>query len=49
MLRIIIWLCCGFACKHLAEEKNKAGGYAFVMGMLFGLFAVLYYALCKKQ
>lgn len=44
-LSIIIWILCGVGCMKLAENKNRNQGLAFVMGCLFGVFALVFYLL----
>ena len=38
----------GFVCYKLAENKEKDKWWAFLMGCLFGIWAILYYAFCQK-
>lgn len=46
---IIIWILFGGICYFLAEKKNKNTGLAVIMGVIFGIFAVLYYAFCDSE
>ena len=46
---VLIWLVSGVVCMLLAQGKNKNGGLAFVMGALFGIFAIIYYAACAAE
>ena len=45
---IFIWLVQGGICYHLAKNKRKNAGLAFLVGCLLGIFAILYYALCGR-
>jgi len=40
-----IW---AYLCYSLAQKKDKNKGVAFFMGLIFGIFAVLYYGLCSE-
>lgn len=46
---IICWLLFGVVCYCLAEKKNKNTTWAVVGGVLFGIFAVIYYLLCDPE
>lgn len=43
MAILIIWLLCAFICYGLAKEKGRNVYIAIIMGLLFGIFAVLGY------
>jgi hypothetical protein len=43
-LLILIPVPCAFVCALLAEDKGKNSTLAFLMGLLFGLYALIYYA-----
>jgi RsiW-degrading membrane proteinase PrsW (M82 family) len=36
-------------CYNLAKKKGKSTGWAIVGALLWGIFAVLYYALCAPK
>lgn len=40
---IIIWVLFGGVCYLLAKEKNRNEWLAAFMGVLFGIFALIYY------
>lgn len=46
---IIILALFGGICYYLADKKNKNKGTATVMGILFGIFAVIYYLFCDSE
>lgn len=39
----IIALVCGFTSAFLASKRNRNKTQAFVLGVIFGIFAVIYY------
>ncbi len=41
---IACWILWPILCYNMAVRKNRSGGLAIVAGLVFGLFAVLYYA-----
>jgi len=45
LISAIFW---AIICYILAQKKDKDKGIAFVMGLIFGLFAVIYYAVCSE-
>ena len=45
---IFILLVQGAICYHLAGNKRKDKGLAFLMGCIFGIFAIFYYGVCGK-
>jgi hypothetical protein len=49
LITLIIWAACGFGCYKLAESKNRNKITGAVMGVLFGVFAVLVYACLNKK
>lgn len=44
LITLIIWAACAFGCYKLAESKNRNAIVGAVMGVLFGIFAVVVYA-----
>jgi sugar phosphate permease len=48
MFIIIIWLGCAFGCYWLAQSKGRNVALAAIMGLLFGIFALVVYAVLKK-
>ncbi len=50
-LSVLIWIACGFACYKLAEKQGRNTVLAAVLGVVFGLFAVVGYLIAgdKKQ
>ena len=45
---IIIWLFEALICYALAKEKNRDKWWGFLMGIVFGVFAIIYYCCCSK-
>lgn len=43
LLVLIVWALMGFWCYKIAEKHNRNKGLAAVLGVLFGIFAVLGY------
>lgn len=39
----------GIPCALIASSKNKKVGEAFLLGVFFGIFALIYYIFCKKE
>lgn len=48
ILMSILW---GYVCYNMAVKRNRDGVYGAILGALFGLFAVIGYAIAgdKKQ
>lgn len=46
---IIIALAMGFFCYTLAKDKNRDTTIAFICGVLFGVFALIYYLIVGKK
>lgn len=44
---LIVWIAFALICYALAKKKGKNEIIAIAMGLLFGLFAVIYYILTK--
>lgn len=49
LLTLVVWCLCGWGCYKLAETNGRNKTLAAVLGILFGLFAVLGYALAGKK
>lgn len=47
-LLIIIYFLQGYWCLKIAESKGRAKRLAFLLGLVFGLFAIVGYALSSK-
>jgi len=41
---VIIWLASGILCSMIASSKGHSGCMGCLGGLLFGIFAVIYYA-----
>lgn len=48
-MEIIIWLLFGVACYLIAEKKNRNPWLAALLGCLFGVFALIGYAVVGKK
>jgi len=46
---IACWILAGLVCRNLALSKNRDPFTAFWMGVLFSLFAVVYYLTVPKN
>ena len=49
LLIFSIWIISGLICYKIAEDKGLNKGLAFVGGLLFGLFAIIGYALAGES
>lgn len=50
LISIAVWAAFGIGCYKLAEKNGRSAGLAGVMGVLFGVFALLvYWFLGKKK
>ena len=49
ILALVIWALCGWGCYKIAEGNGRDTTLAAVLGVLFGVFAVLGYALAGKK
>ena len=49
LITLIVWAACGVGCYKLAESKNRDKTLGAVMGVLFGLIALLVYACLGKK
>jgi O-antigen ligase len=48
IISLIIWAGLAYWCYKIAEKNGRSTGLAIFMGLLFGLFAVIVYALMGK-
>lgn len=46
---IIIWILFGFACYKIAENQGRNVWLALVLGILFGIFAVIGYLIAGNK
>jgi hypothetical protein len=49
LLTLAIWAACGFGCYKLAESQGRNTTTGAVLGVLFGVFAVLGYLIAGKK
>lgn len=42
---LIVWIVCGVACREIAKKMNWNTVIAVIMGLLFGIFAVIGYGI----
>ena len=47
--QIILWIIFALVCYKLAKDKGRDRFWAVIMGLLFGIFAVLYYVIAEKK
>lgn len=45
----LVWALCGFGCYKLAENQGRDTTLAAVLGVLFGVFAVIGYAIAGPK
>jgi hypothetical protein len=48
-MAVIIRIIMGFICAGMASNKGKSAGWGFVGGLLWGIFAIIYYACCASK
>lgn len=49
LLTLIVWAACAFGCYKIAEKNDRDTTVAAVMGVLFGVFAILGYVIAGKK
>ena len=49
ILTLVVWALCGWGCYKIAEKNGRDTTLAAVLGVFFGLFAVLGYAIAGKK
>jgi len=49
LLVLVVWALMGFWCYKIAEKRNRNKGLAAVLGVLFGIFAVLGYYIAGEK
>lgn len=49
LLSLIIWALCGFGCYKMAENQGRDTALAAVLGVLFGVFAIIGYAIAGPK
>ena len=49
LYEIVVWCLCGWGCYKIAENNGRDKTLAAVLGVLFGLFAVLGYVIAGKK
>lgn len=48
LISLAIWIACIIGCHEIAQNNNRNTTIAVIMGVLFGLFAVIVYAIIGK-
>ena len=48
ILILVVWLALAYWCSVIADNNGRNRGIAIVMGILFGIFAVIIYAMIGK-
>ena len=46
---MITWGVAAIICAYVAQKKGKRTHLALFMGLLFGMFAMIYYLFCKSN
>lgn len=49
MLTIVIAVLCGFGCYKMAENQGRDTALAAVLGVLFGVFSIIGYAVAGPK
>ena len=49
ILFLAVWVALGYWCTTIAKSKNRSEGLAFVIGIVFGIFAVIGYAMLGER
>jgi hypothetical protein len=51
LLTLVVWALCGFGCYKMAENQGRDKTLGAVLGVLFGVFAIIGYAIAgpKKE
>ena len=45
---MVMWLFSGFACSYIARSKDRSGVVWFILGLVFGLFAIITIGFTEK-
>lgn len=49
ILTIVIWCLCGWACYSMAERQGRDKTLGAVLGVIFGIFAIIGYAIAGPK
>ena len=49
ILSLIIWVICGGVCYKMAEKQGRNTVLAAVLGLIFGLFAIVGYLIAGEK
>lgn len=49
IITLALWFLCGWACYSIAENNGRNAPLAAVLGILFGVFAVIGYVIAGKK
>lgn len=49
ILSILVWVACGVVCYKLAEKQGRNVVLAAVLGLVFGLFAIVGYLIAGNK
>ena len=49
ILTLVVWALCGWGCYKIAENNGRDTTLAAVLGALFGIFAVIGYAIAGDK
>ena len=45
---LVMWLFSGFACSYIARSKDRSGVVWLILGLVFGLFAIITVGFTEK-
>lgn len=49
LFSIILWILCSYACYKIAKKNGRNTTLAIIMGLMFGIFAVLIYVFIEEK
>lgn len=49
LISLIIWIACAWGCYTIAENNGRNSTLAAILGLLFGVFAIIGYAIAGKK
>lgn len=49
LLSFILWVLCSYACYKIAKKNNMNTALAIILGLIFGIFAVLIYVFIGEE
>ena len=49
LLALVVWVLCGLGCYRMAENQGRDKTLGAVLGVLFGVFAIIGYAIAGPK